>query len=178
MRSTNSRSRPIPPEYDFLSDPMVSMLLVELRKDYAEIEHSSEVMAGAIPDSRAYDKALADIHVATLGLEAAAAELRKVLNDLIEQQPAGPDGDGEEPEAEEPARPVVYMSLAEAAEATGLSPVTLRRQILAGRIRAAKIAHHWLVRPADVDTYLASRKKNAKPSLRRAFRPQLTTAAG
>lgn len=45
------------------------------------------------------------------------------------------------------------LTLREAAELLGLSPVTLRVQAERGTLRARKIGRDWMVTPAEVERY-------------------------
>jgi excisionase family DNA binding protein len=45
------------------------------------------------------------------------------------------------------------MTLKQAAEALGVTPATLRQQIAAGRLTAAKIGPLWVVEELEVDRY-------------------------
>jgi len=47
------------------------------------------------------------------------------------------------------------LTLREAAEKLGLSPVTLRVQAERGTLRARKIGRDWMVTPAEVERYRA-----------------------
>jgi hypothetical protein len=51
------------------------------------------------------------------------------------------------------------ISLAEAAKRYGLSHAYLRRIAGSGRLKAKKVGHDWVTTPAEVEAYLASRKK-------------------
>jgi excisionase family DNA binding protein len=49
------------------------------------------------------------------------------------------------------------MTLVQAANACGLSPTTLRAQILNGRLEASKLGRDWIVSPKALQAYLTGR---------------------
>jgi len=49
------------------------------------------------------------------------------------------------------------LTLAQAAEQLGLSPTTLRNQVLAGKLRAELVGKTYVVTPAEVERYRAER---------------------
>ena len=55
--------------------------------------------------------------------------------------------------------PAELMTLREAGERCGLSPITLRVLIRNGRLNAIKRGRDWFITAADLDIYLASRDK-------------------
>ena len=55
------------------------------------------------------------------------------------------------------------LTLREAAKLTGLKPVTLRKYIKAGPLRATKLGRDWFVTPKDVKAYLAARRPVGRP---------------
>ena len=59
--------------------------------------------------------------------------------------------------------PVDWMSLAEAAAESGITPDALRRQVLNGRLAARKRGRDWVVSPAALWTYLESRAPSGRP---------------
>lgn len=59
--------------------------------------------------------------------------------------------------------PVRQLTLAEASATSGLSPITLRRQIGAGRIAAVKRGRDWLVEELSLINYLESRATSGRP---------------
>lgn len=77
--------------------------------------------------------------------------------------------------------PVRQLTLAEASTMSGLSPVTLRRQISAGRIAAVKRGRDWLVEEVSLINYLESRAASGRPpaqaKARLARRTHRTTPA-
>lgn len=66
--------------------------------------------------------------------------------------------------------PVDWMTLAEAAGESGLTPATLRRQVLNGRLAARKHGRDWLVAPAALWTYLENRAPSGRPPTSRKGR--------
>jgi len=56
-----------------------------------------------------------------------------------------------------------YLTLAEAADESGLAPATLRRQINNGRITAVKRGRDWLVDETALVNYLESRDARGRP---------------
>jgi excisionase family DNA binding protein len=73
--------------------------------------------------------------------------------------------------------PARYLTLVEAAEESGLSPVTLRRQIAAGRLSAVKRGRDWLVDETALVNYLESRDARGRPSAQRAARTRRSRRA-
>jgi uncharacterized protein YuzE len=59
--------------------------------------------------------------------------------------------------------PVQYLTLAEAAKESGLSPTTLRVQINHGRLKAVKRGRDWFVDSATLLNYLESREPRGRP---------------
>ena len=59
--------------------------------------------------------------------------------------------------------PMDWMSLAEAAAESGITPDALRRQVLNGRLAARKRGRDWVVSPAALWTYLESRAPSGRP---------------
>jgi excisionase family DNA binding protein len=73
--------------------------------------------------------------------------------------------------------PVVYLSLLEAAEESGLTAGTLRVLLNNGRLKGEKRGRDWFVTAADLDTYLESRAASGRPAHKyqaRRSRPMLT----
>lgn len=65
------------------------------------------------------------------------------------------------------------MTLAEAAAALGMSPVTLRAQRANGRFAAEKVGRDWLTTPEEVERYrAASRGKAGRPEGAKDSRPR------
>jgi len=60
-----------------------------------------------------------------------------------------------------------WLTLAEAAASSGLSPATLRGQIHKGRLRATKRGRDWLVDATALLNYLESRDARGRPPARR-----------
>ena len=56
------------------------------------------------------------------------------------------------------------LTLAEAAEETGLSPSTLRVQIRNGRLKATKVGRDWLVTRPALRAYLENRSPQGRRS--------------
>jgi excisionase family DNA binding protein len=52
------------------------------------------------------------------------------------------------------------LTLAQAAELTGIDPSTMRRHIAEGKLKATKPGHDWLVTRADLEEY---KKLGIKP---------------
>ena len=65
-----------------------------------------------------------------------------------------------------------WVTLPDAAESFGVKHDRLRRAALEGRLKGQKIGPGrkgvWLVRPADVEQYLAETRKGPKPGTKRA----------
>lgn len=59
--------------------------------------------------------------------------------------------------------PADWMTLVEAAEESGLTPDTLRRQALNGRLTARKRGRDWLISRAALWNYLESRAPSGRP---------------
>jgi excisionase family DNA binding protein len=57
------------------------------------------------------------------------------------------------------SKPTELMTLREAGERCGLSPITLRVLIRNGRLNAIKRGRDWFITDDDLDAYLASRSK-------------------
>lgn len=66
--------------------------------------------------------------------------------------------------------PADWMTLAEAAAESGLTPDTLRRQIQNGRLAARKRGRDWLVARPALWTYLESRAPSGRPPASRKGR--------
>jgi hypothetical protein len=54
------------------------------------------------------------------------------------------------------------ISLAEASEIYGFSHVHLRQMAREGRMEAQKVGRYWVTTPANVEEYIASRKKTGR----------------
>lgn len=59
------------------------------------------------------------------------------------------------------------LSLAEAASKVGLSPNSLRRYVLQGKLRARKVGRNWVTTLAAVKEYMRSRDASKAPKKRR-----------
>ncbi len=59
------------------------------------------------------------------------------------------------------------VSLAEAASKVGLSPNSLRRYVLQGKLRARKVGRNWVTTLAAVKEYMSSRDASRAPKKRR-----------
>jgi len=81
-------------------------------------------------------------------------------------------------ELEALANPVEYLTLAEAAKESKLSPVTLKAQIRNGRLPAIKRGRDWLVAGHDLWNYLETRAPQGRPAEKRAARPGGRLAVG
>ena len=57
--------------------------------------------------------------------------------------------------------PDPYLSLAEAGELVGISPITLRHQIVRGVLPGTKIGRNWAVHHRDLIKYATERSKKA-----------------
>lgn len=57
--------------------------------------------------------------------------------------------------------PIECLSVADAAQATGLSPDTLRREMRDGRLPYLKIRARRLIRRADLEAFIAGRTVKA-----------------
>lgn len=68
-------------------------------------------------------------------------------------------------ELEKHPYPVEYMTLSEASKESGLSPVTLRRQINEGRLSAVKRGRDWLVDELSLINYLESRSARGRRAM-------------
>ena len=51
------------------------------------------------------------------------------------------------------------MTVKEAAELLGLAPVTLRLQILRGKLKATKHGRDWWIHPKEVERYRLEHKR-------------------
>ena len=146
-------------------DDVLRTLIDEIQESVAELkQHITRAEAAAL-GSEAQADAVVDLSVAALSVSADGQSINDYIDELIEREPIDPDDEltADEdlgPEYESP----IFMSLAEAARATGLAPTTLRNQIHNGRLKAMKLARNWIVTRASVEAYLASRKFNAKPA--------------
>lgn len=67
------------------------------------------------------------------------------------------DEKGREPEELDPLTVGELLSLAQAAEYTGLSHKSLRNYILLGRLKAKKLGSQWVTTRLALDEYIASR---------------------
>lgn len=59
------------------------------------------------------------------------------------------------------------VSLAEAASKVGLSPNSLRRYVLQGKLRARKVGRNWVTTLTAVKEYMNSRDASRAPKKRR-----------
>lgn len=73
---------------------------------------------------------------------------------------------------EEGGSPVEWLTLAEAAQESGLASSTLRKQIHNARLEATKKGHDWLVSRAALWTYLENRR--GQDRLRRPLSKRVT----
>ena len=73
-------------------------------------------------------------------------------------------------ELEQLAAPVEYLTLAEAAKESQLSPATLKAQIHNRRLPALKRGRDWLVARHELWSYLENRAPQGRPARRRAAR--------
>ena len=75
--------------------------------------------------------------------------------------------------------PAEYLTLAEAAKEFGLSPSTLRNQVLNRKIPATKSGRDWLVTRAAMMSYLDNRAPSGRPARKKkARRPAVPVAPG
>jgi predicted site-specific integrase-resolvase len=58
------------------------------------------------------------------------------------------------------------LPLAEAAKRVGVSPVTLRKAVLSGQLKAVKLANRWFTTEADIQAYYATRRQRGRPRLK------------
>ncbi len=70
-----------------------------------------------------------------------------------------------------------WLTLTEAAVASGLAPATLRGQIHNGRLKATKRGRDWLVDATALLHYLESRDARGRPPTRRAGRAHIIRRA-
>jgi excisionase family DNA binding protein len=59
------------------------------------------------------------------------------------------------------------ISLREAASIVGLSPASLRRYVLQGKLQALKIGRNWVTTMAAVEQYMSRREASKAPKNRR-----------
>lgn len=66
------------------------------------------------------------------------------------------------------------ISLGEAASKVGLSPDSLRRYALQGKLKARKIGRNWVTTIAAVEQYMSRRDASKAPKKRRKSRPYVS----
>lgn len=81
-------------------------------------------------------------------------------------------------ELEQLAAPVEWLSLAEAAKESGLSPTTLRVQLNAGRLEGRKRGRDWVVARHVLWTYLENRAPSGRPPAKRKARRRKASRTG
>lgn len=89
---------------------------------------------------------------------------------LIELEILGASGHYSPAVLERLSSPAEWLTLATAAKEFGLSPSTLRNQVLKRKIPATKSGRDWLVTRAAMVTYLDNRAPSGRPARRKKAR--------